>query len=121
MKHRNDDWNQTVFSDESCFQLFRNTVHRWSKTSQKDLKRIAQNKQKVMVGGAIGAKGKISCHTFRSNMNAPFYTKILQNHLLPAAKQQYIQQWRFQQDNDPKHRSKIAKEFLNREVPKTID
>ena len=34
MKHKNDDWNQTVFSDESYFQLFRNTVCHWSKTPQ---------------------------------------------------------------------------------------
>ena len=121
MKHKNDDWNQTVFSDESYFQLFRNTVRRWSKTPQKELKRIPKNKQKVMGWGAIRAKGKILCHTFRCNRDALFYIKILQNHLLPAARQQYVQQWRFQQDNDPKHRSKVAKEFLDREVPETID
>ena len=91
MKHKNDDRNQTVFFDESCFQLFRNAVCRWSKTPQKELKRIFKNKQKVTVWGAIGAKGKISCHTFRFNMDAPFYIEILQNHLLPAARQQYAQ------------------------------
>ena len=121
MKHKNDDWNQTVFFDESYFQLFRNTVRRWSKTPQKELKRIRKKKQKVMVCGAIRTKGKISCYTFRSNMNAPFYIKILQNHLFPAARQQYAQQWRFPQDNDPKHRSKVVKKFLDLEVPKTID
>ena len=46
---------------------------------------------------------------------------LCHNILLPAARQQYAQQWRFQQDNDPKHRSKVAKEFLNHEVPKIID
>ena len=50
-------------------------------------------------------------------MDRPFYVKILQNHILPTARQQ----WRFQQDNDPKHRRKLAKEFLDREVPKAID
>ena len=43
MKHKNDDWNQTVFLNESYFQLFRNTVHRRSKTPQKELKRIPKN------------------------------------------------------------------------------
>ena len=85
-KHKNDDWNQTVFTNESCFQLFRNTVRRRSKTPQKELKQIPKNKQKMMVWGAIRAKGKISCHTFRSNMDVPFYIKILQSHLLPATR-----------------------------------
>ena len=59
---------------------------------QKELKRIPNNKQNAMVWGAIRAKGKISCHTYRSNMDALFYIKILQIHLLPAARQQYAQQ-----------------------------
>ena len=86
MKYKNDDWNQTVFPNKSYFQLFRNTVRRWSKTAQNELKRIPKNKQKVMIWGAIRAKGKISCHTFMSNMNASFYIKILQNHLLPETR-----------------------------------
>ena len=54
-------------------------------------------------------------------MDALFYIKILQNYLLPATRQQRVQQWRLQQDTDSKHRSKVAKEFLDLEVPKTID
>jgi len=30
-KHLNDDWNNTLFSDETAFQLFRNTLERWYK------------------------------------------------------------------------------------------
>ena len=77
MKHKNDDWNRTVFSDKPYFQLFRNTVRRWSKTPQKKLKRIPKNKKKVMVSEAIGAKDKISCHPFRSITDGPFYIKII--------------------------------------------
>ena len=47
--HINDDWNRTVLSDETCFQLFRNTIRRWSKFSQREWKRIPKNRQKVMV------------------------------------------------------------------------
>ena len=66
MKHKNDDWNRTVFSDKPFFQLFRNTVRHWSKTPHKELKRIPKNKQRVMVWETIGAKGRISRHIFRS-------------------------------------------------------
>ncbi|CAF4016882.1 unnamed protein product [Rotaria magnacalcarata] len=30
-KHKNDDFTDTIFQDESSFQLFRNTVRRWTK------------------------------------------------------------------------------------------
>ena len=29
--------------------------------------------------------------------------------------------WRLQQDNDPKHTSRVAKEFLDNNVPEVID
>jgi len=32
-KHLNDDWSHTVFSDETAFQLFRNTVECWHKNT----------------------------------------------------------------------------------------
>jgi len=32
--HLNDDWNRTLFSDETAFQLFRNIVERWHKGAQ---------------------------------------------------------------------------------------
>ena len=30
-RHLHDNWNKTVFTDETAFQLFRNTVERWYK------------------------------------------------------------------------------------------
>ena len=32
--HLNDSWNKTVFTDETAFQLFRNTVERWYKNKR---------------------------------------------------------------------------------------
>ena len=53
LAHKDDDWNRTVFSDETSYQLFRNTVRRWSKYAQEEKKRIPKNKQKIMVWGAF--------------------------------------------------------------------
>ena len=28
IQHKDDDWSRTIFTDESCYQLFRNTIRR---------------------------------------------------------------------------------------------
>ena len=121
MAHKDDDWSRTVFSDETSYQLFRNTIRRWSKYAQEEKKRIPKNKQKIMVWGAFSIKGQLSCYSFRTTMDGPFYVEILRKHLLAGARKQFGSRWRYQQDNDPKHTSKVAKQFLETEVPETID
>ncbi|CAF1540052.1 unnamed protein product, partial [Adineta ricciae] len=49
------------------------------------------------------------------------YVEILQNHLIGNARKQFGRRWRYQQDNDPKHTSRIAKQFLKEQVPEIID
>ena len=74
-----------------------------------------------MAWGAFSTKGPISCHSFQRIMDGPYYVRILQEQLLRGARKQFGRQWRFQQDNDPKHTSRVAKEFLDQHVPETID
>ena len=121
IEHKNDDWRRTIFTDETCYQLFRNTVRRWSKNPKKEVKRIPKNRQKIMVWGGFSIKGLIGCHSFRRIMNADYYVEILQNHLLHNARKQFGRRWRLQQDNDPKHKSRVAQGFISREVPEIID
>ncbi|CAF4891834.1 unnamed protein product, partial [Rotaria socialis] len=102
LAHKDDDWNRTVFSDETSYQLFRNTIHRWSKHAQEEKKEFQKTDKKSWCG-----------------VHSP--TKILRKHLLNGARKQFGSRWRYQQDNDPKHTSKIAKQFLEKEVPEMID
>ena len=118
---KNDDWKRTIFSDETSYQLVRNTIRRWSKYAQEEeRKRIPKNKQKIMVWGAFSIKGQIFCHSFQTIMDGPLYVKILVKHL-GGAKKQFGSRWRYQQDNDPKHTNRVAKQFLEDEVSETID
>jgi transposase len=47
-QHKNDDFKRTIFTDESSFQLFRNTIRRWTKHPKKELKCAPKNRQKVV-------------------------------------------------------------------------
>ncbi|CAF1558188.1 unnamed protein product, partial [Rotaria sordida] len=46
-KHKNDDFNNTIFTDESLFQLFRNTVRQWTKNPDKEFKCLSKDRQKL--------------------------------------------------------------------------
>ena len=121
IKHKNDDWSRIIFIDETCYQLFRNTIRRWSLNPSAEVKRIPKNRQKIMVWGGISIKGLIGYHSFRNIMDGPYFVRILQDHLIPNAKNQFGRRWRLQMDNDPKHRSRVAQDFLSRETPEVID
>ena len=75
-EHLNDDWTQTVFSDETSFQLFRNTITQWYKNSR-PIRRIPKDRKKIFVWGAFSLHGKSDIFCFSEIMNARFYVKIL--------------------------------------------
>jgi len=56
-KHLNTDWNQVIFSDETSYQLFRNTIRRWTKDAKCEKKVIPKNRQKIHMWGAFSVKG----------------------------------------------------------------
>jgi len=71
---------------------------------------------KVFAWGGFCAIGKTSLFCFRRIMDAKFYVEILQNHI-PEINRMLGGRWRHQQDNDPKHTSRLATEFLKENIP----
>ena len=84
IQHKDDDWSRTIFTDETCYHLFRNTIRRWSRNPSTEVKRIPKNKQKIMAWGSISIKSLIGYHSFKTIMDGSYYVQIFQDHLIPT-------------------------------------
>lgn len=114
-EHLEDDWEKTIFTDETAFQLFRNTIKRWYKGAR-PVKFIPKDRTKVFAWGGFCASGKTSLFCFTEIMDSKFYIDILRDRI-PEVTRMLGGDWRFQQDNDPKHTSRLTKAFLAENVP----
>ena len=76
IKHQNDDWSRTIFTDETGYQLIRNTIRRWSKNPKAEVKRIPKNRQKILVWGGFSIKGLAGYHSFTNIMDGAYYIQI---------------------------------------------
>ena len=64
--------------------------------------------------GLFSSRGFDCIICFKNNLNAKFLCKIYQRGLLPTVEDQFGSgntSWKLQEDNDPKHRSKLAIEW----------
>ena len=74
-----------------------------------------------MAWGGISLNGKTPLFCFTEIMDGLFYVNILRTQLLPAGQKLYGRNWHLQQDNDPKHTSRVAKDFLSQNSVQAID
>ncbi|CAG8600014.1 64_t:CDS:1, partial [Paraglomus occultum] len=77
-EHVNDNWNRTIFTDETAFDLYRNKVRRWHKIGDRPVRKLPKSRQKVMAWGGISRMGKTPLFCFSNIMDGPFYVRILQ-------------------------------------------
>ena len=114
-KERLDSNNQfaEVLTDECSLQLDNHgrLCFRRRKEPRK-LKPRAKHPIKVHVWGGIYQRGATQIVIFTGTMTATRYCSILEAGLLPFIEAVFPDHHRFQQDNDPKHCSRFAKEFL---------
>lgn len=72
----------------------------------------AKHPVKVHVWAGISKRGPTGICIFEGIMDAPLYTEVLRKTLLPFISAVYPASHRFMADNDPKHTSKEAQDFL---------
>lgn len=131
-KYKNKDisfWNNIIFSDESKFEIFgkRKPAKIWrtknSEFAEQNLvSTVKHGGGSVMVWGCMAAGGVGNLVFIETTMNKMEYLNILKENLKPSVEKLRLDRgWIFQQDNDPKHTSKIVKEWLLYHTPKQLD
>ncbi|EFP10171.1 hypothetical protein CRE_24561 [Caenorhabditis remanei] len=120
-----DQWKEVIWSDESKFMLFgsdgisyvrRPVGTRYDPKDQ--LPTVKHGGGCIMVWGAFSGNGVGPLHKSEGIMDKNVYLTILENVMLPYARRTHERRYTFQQDNDPKHASKLVKKwFENKRVP----
>ena len=109
-QHR--DWSNILFTDEHTFKLFHHQQQAWQRPGHPCVVRTVKHPAKVHIWGSMSAQGFGHCHVFTSNLNAARLVKIYKHTLLPTAQKLFgssNSSWVLQEDNDPKHTSRLAK------------
>lgn len=115
-----DYWNTVIFADESKFNIFGSDgmTYVWRKANtelqNKNLKAtVKHGGGSVMVWACMSAAGVGNLVFIEGNMDKTMYLDILKNNLTQSAQKLGIEDnFRFYQDNDPKHKSHIVQTWL---------
>jgi hypothetical protein len=112
-------WDTVLWSDETSIQLGpsgQTWVQRPIGAAWDPAYVVHKRKHppKVHLWGCMSAAGVGECHLFTENLERGLMKHILNNHLLQSAHKFWpAGQWWFQQDNDPKHSSRLVQGWLN--------
>ena len=119
--HIHDNWSQTVFSDETTFQMFRNTqIVRYCRGNHRPCRPMVKHPYKVHAWGAFSLRGPVTLFLFTENLNSKKYCEIIESHLLPNV-HRVGSRWRFQQDNSPVHTAAVTKQLFEDRRIRIID
>jgi transposase len=118
--HLEDEyWHRILYTDECKFNLFHADGNQivWREPGMRLDPRYVETTVKhgggnVMAWGCISSKGVGRLVFIEETMNKFLYSSILANNLRPSAELLGMSSFIFQQDNDPKHKSKFVTRFL---------
>lgn len=128
-----DYWDDVIFCDETKMMLYYNDgpTRVWRKALTSLEKRniiptVKFGKLSIMIWGCISSKGVGDLAFIEATMDAQQYLNILKSHLVSSARKfGFIRdnkpQFKFYQDNDPKHKSHMVRMWLLYNCGKVID
>lgn len=127
--HGPEFWNNVIFADESKFNVFGSDgkVRVWRKKNEElNLKNLQASVKhgggSVMVWGCMAANGVGNIYVIDGNMDKFMYLQILKDNLHASARNLGLEgNFQFYQDNDPKHKSFLIREWMLYNCPKVIE
>jgi transposase len=117
-----DDWKRIIWSDETKINRYGSDGQQyvWRRKGEPLRERDIQETVKfgggnIMVWGCMGWEGVGNLVEVEGRMNGEQYVDILDNNLLESMEKLHVDPEIaiFQQDNDPKHTSKVATKWFN--------
>lgn len=119
-----DDWMRVIWSDETKINRYSTDGRKWNWKKEgeplqaKDfIQTVKHGGGNIKLWGCLTAYGVGPIHKIEGNMNGKMYQNILKTHLLETVDNMPypVNEVIFQHDNDPKHTSKIVKNWLNKQ------
>lgn len=114
-----DKWKTVLFSDESKYNLKNSDgIKRIRRPNGERLNpkycigTVKHGGGNIMVWGCFSGHGMGPIYKINGIMDRFHYKKILEEVMLPFADWNMPLSWIYQHDNDPKHTSKVCKEWL---------
>jgi len=113
-----DQWRKVLFSDESPFTLFQTEGHVYVRRRVGEelnenclAPTVKHGGGKIQVWSCFSYEGVGKLYQINGIMDGKKYREILKNQMAPHLRR-LGQDFIFQHDNDPKHTSKVAKNYL---------
>lgn len=114
-----EEWSRVLWSDESKFNLMSSDGVKYIRRPKNErfkvryqVPTIKHGGGHVMVWGCFSSRGVGPLCRIENTMDRFVYKDILDKHMLPYARRNMPRNWIFQQDNDPKHRSKFLLQYF---------
>lgn len=120
----NRDWSNIIFTDESSFIVRSYYKKAWSQKGEQILQRTVKHPAKVHVYGCFSSKGFGRLIIFTRNLDANLMVQLYKKGLLKSAEKLYGPNnhgWILQEDNDPKHRSRLCTSWKEQNGITTLD
>jgi len=120
-------WERVLWTDESKFELFgsKRRVYVRRRIGERMNEKCVTKTPKhgggsVMVWGCFAGEIVGDLVQIEGNLNKEGYHRILSRHALPSGRRLVGEDFVFQQDNHPKHTSKLCQNYLKKKMEQTI-